>query len=159
MPPVRPNFWLLPSFILMSSTEAVLPPYSAGKPPLMRLMFFTASGLNTEKKPSMWVELYTGASSSRIRFSSPLPPRTLKLAGAFAYGIHPGQRLDGFQHVHFAHKGGQFLYLGNIQLVHAGIEGVDGLFLVFAGDHHFIQLAVRLSQLNVLPFIGSEVVP
>src|SRR5689334_810046 len=72
IPPFTWYFWLLPSFIRISRTEEVRPPYSAGKALLYMVTFFTASGLNTEKKPSRCEELYTGASSIIMRFSSTL---------------------------------------------------------------------------------------
>ena len=43
---------IFPSFILISSIEDVLPPYSAGNPPLKSLILFMASPLKTEKNPN-----------------------------------------------------------------------------------------------------------
>jgi hypothetical protein len=51
IPPSPPNFLLFPSFILISSTDANRPPYSAGIPPLIKLISLMASALKTEKKP------------------------------------------------------------------------------------------------------------
>ena len=50
-----PSPWyslMLPSFMLISSTDESLPPKRAGNPPLVMAMFFTASALNTLKKPN-----------------------------------------------------------------------------------------------------------
>ena len=51
-PPEALNFFRFPSFIFMSITEESLPPYSAGIPPFIRFISFSASELNTEKNPN-----------------------------------------------------------------------------------------------------------
>ena len=52
MEPCPWNFFIFPSFILISITDDNLPPYLAGKPPLTNLVELIASELNTEKKPN-----------------------------------------------------------------------------------------------------------
>ena len=76
-PPSTLNFLGLPSFSLTSNIEERRPPYLAGIPPLISFTSLTASGLKTEKKPNKCEELYTGASSSKTKFWSIPPPRTL----------------------------------------------------------------------------------
>ena len=51
------NSFLLPSRLLMSSTEEIRPPYLAGMLLFYSSMSFTTSGLKTEKKPNRWVGL------------------------------------------------------------------------------------------------------
>ena len=52
MEPSPWNFFMFPSFILISITEESLPPYLAGNPPLMSFVDCMASALKTEKKPN-----------------------------------------------------------------------------------------------------------
>ena len=51
IPPVTLNCLLFPSFMFTSRTEESLPPKLAGIPPFVSVTLFTASELNTEKKP------------------------------------------------------------------------------------------------------------
>ena len=51
------NFFIFPSFILISITEDNLPPYLAGNPPFTSFVELMASELNTEKKPNRWEAL------------------------------------------------------------------------------------------------------
>ena len=78
MAPSPCSFCMLPSFMLMSTTDDSRPPYRAGNPPLISSTFLMASALNTEKKPNKCEALYTGVPSSRIRFWSGEPPRTYR---------------------------------------------------------------------------------
>ena len=57
------NSRMFPSFMLISRMEERRPPNRAGNPPLVMLMFFTASALNTLKKPNKWFTLYNGTPS------------------------------------------------------------------------------------------------
>jgi hypothetical protein len=68
IPTLPANSLLFPSFDSISRTEDILPPYLLGIPPLYRVTSFIISELTDEKNPKKWVELYTGAPYSSIRF-------------------------------------------------------------------------------------------
>ena len=89
-PTVPPYSLVLPSFWRTSNTEERRPPKGAGIPPLYNFKSRTASPLNTEKNPKMCEELYTGASSSKMRFWSVLPPRTLNPEAPSPTVVTPG---------------------------------------------------------------------
>ena len=49
-----PIFFLLPSIVLISIIDEILPPYSALKPPVYTSVFLIISVSNTEKSPIEW---------------------------------------------------------------------------------------------------------
>ena len=78
IPPWNCHFSKFPSFIRTSNTEEARPPYLLGIPPLYKLKSCTMSALKLVKKPNKWEVLNKGTPSSKIKFWSTLPPRTLK---------------------------------------------------------------------------------
>ena len=66
------------------------PPYSGAKPPERSCVRLTMSALKTEMIPSMWKGLKMGTPSSRTRFWSAEPPRTLKEAPISDTRVTPG---------------------------------------------------------------------
>jgi len=74
----------------MFKTDDNLPPYCAGNPPARNSVSDIISELKVENTPPIWYGLYISVLSSKIKFSSGLPPLTIRAAlkSLFDYANH-----------------------------------------------------------------------